>query len=544
MPKQFNRINRFFIILSVFVFVGIFSTIVFIQKRSSSTQKADLSIESDEWIIEWHKSQDKPAVSEGVSTPSMNIPFLDMTVTNKRPLLSVNNASGGAGELTYIYQIDRVSTFDSEALIEYEGIQQKDKYITEKQVEPDDALEDNTRYYFRARAVDSKGNKGPWAITRFSLDTSYAETFMNLTRIPVVRVEASNGTNPYNLIAWDYSSDDSFWAAAPPADKPWVKFDLGREAAVSRIWQLCDKNGLNGWLKHFVWQWSNDGKSWADILGTEVKNNDTYINEIDFKPLSARYLRILIKKWYGYVPRIFSVMFYSPGMPAMPEVPDGDYVLVVGNSSDGSTWTKLASFIENCGLGLETLEVAGYEVSLSMLNSLDKKPAAIVLSGILGDRSLSMFEYGGEFEIIRKTKIPILGICFGHQFLAMSHGMTFVRGMGFLDDTSTKIMEGEEGTLINIPDEYKNLEIFDGVPDPFVAAQIHIWSISDVTLPDEYEVIAESDYIQMVKSKERMVYGVQFHPEISYDYNQGSKILVNFLKMALDKHKERVVSEK
>ncbi len=269
MSKQFNRINKFFVILSVFVLVGAFFTIVLIQKRSSSTQKEVLSIKSGEWIIECHKSKNKPAVSEGVSAPSTNIPFLDMTVTNRRPLLSINNASGGDGNLTYTYQIDRVPAFDSEALIEYEGIQQKDKYITEKQVEPDDALEDNTRYYFRARAVDSKGNKGPWAITRFSLDTSHAETFMHLTRIPVVRVEASSGTNPYNLIEWDYSNDDSFWAAAPPADKPWVKFDLGREVAVSRIWQLCDKNGLNGWLKHFLWQWSNDGESWTDILGTE-----------------------------------------------------------------------------------------------------------------------------------------------------------------------------------------------------------------------------------------------------------------------------------
>ena len=151
-----------------------------------------------------------------------------------------------AEQLTYTYQIDRGPTFDCGVLIEYNDIHEKDQYTTGKQVEEDDALKDRTRYYFRARAVDSKGEKGPWAMTRFYLDTSYDDTFMKFTRVRVERVEASSGPNPQNAIAWDYSSDDSFWGAAPPCGKSWLKLDLGRKFTVSRIWQLCDKSMLDG----------------------------------------------------------------------------------------------------------------------------------------------------------------------------------------------------------------------------------------------------------------------------------------------------------
>ena len=48
-----------------------------------------------------------------------------------------------------------------------------------------------------------------------------------------------------------------------------------------------------------------------------------------------------------------------------------------------------------------------------------------------------------------------------------------------------------------------------------------------------YEVIAKSDYIQAMRSKERTIYGEQFHAEIKVPYNQGAPYLVNFLKMAI-----------
>lgn len=539
MKRYYDIFRGCLIMIATFTIVATFFIgIWFPQYIKAATKNISINM-PEEWIIQWHESQNQTEGNGNLTAPSINMPFLDMVITSNRPLLSINNAFGGIGEKTYTFQIDQVPTFDSKSLIEYKNIPESTNYITEKQIEPEDALTDNTRYYFRARAVDLNKNKGPWVITRFNLNTSYDKSFMNLTRVQIKNIEASSGPNAKNIIDWDYSSDDSFWAAAPPCQQPWIKFDLGKTTTVSRLWQLCDKSKLGGWLKDFVWQWSNDGKTWIDIPQTKIQNNDTYANLLDFKPISARYFRLLIKKWYGYAPRIFTIILYSPGMPAVPETPKGDYVLLIGNVSDGSTWTKLAKFIDNCGLGLKTLTVPCYEASLSMLNSLDKKPVAIILSGILGDRSSSMFEYGGEFEIIRKTDIPLLGICFGHQFLAMSQGMTFVRGMGYLDDTSVDILEGKTGTQIDIVDQYKGLAIFDGIPDPFIAAEIHIWSIAELSLPDDYEIIAKSDYVQMIKSKNRMVYGVQFHPEIAYDYNQGSDILVNFLKMALKTAKKK-----
>ena len=102
-----------------------------------------------------------------------------------------------------------------------------------------------------------------------------------------------------------------------------------------------------------------------------------------------------------------------------------------------SLFSELASFVENLGLGLKTLVVPHYEVSLKMIEKLDHKPVAIILSGNNADYpNLPMFEFNGEYEIIRQSKLPILGICCGHQQLAMAYGYTYARSMGWSDISS------------------------------------------------------------------------------------------------------------
>ena len=60
---------------------------------------------------------------ESLTAPKLtNNPSLDVIATNRRPLLSIFNASGGTGKRTYIFQIDTVPDFDSESLIEYKDI--------------------------------------------------------------------------------------------------------------------------------------------------------------------------------------------------------------------------------------------------------------------------------------------------------------------------------------------------------------------------------------------------------------------------------------
>ena len=141
-----------------------------------------------------------------------------------------------------------------------------------------------------------------------------------------------------------------------------------------------------------------------------------------------------------------------------------------------------------------------------------------------------MFEYNGVFEIIRECQIPILGICCGHQLSFMAYGYTFARSMGWRDFTSLALDEQEELTKITIR---KDVPMFQGIPNPFTAPEVHSWAVSRVSLPEDYEITSESTYIQTIKSKTKLLYGEQFHAEIKTDYNEAMPYLVNFLKMAL-----------
>jgi GMP synthase-like glutamine amidotransferase len=468
-----------------------------------------------------------------------NNPSLDVIVTNPRPLLSFFNSSGGTGKRIYTIQIDRVPTFDSKYLIEYTSVPEETQYITGKRdisrklVEEKDALDDKTRYYWRVRASDASGKKSLWVQSRFYLDTEADDSFMHMVRIPVADVEVSSGQNPKNIVDLDDPGQVTFWRSTPPgAERQWVKFDLGEVQKVSRIWMLSNPNGPDGWLKNFVWQRSNDGEFWIDIDGTPIGDNDTFRNIINFDTVKARYLRLFIKEWHGYAVQINTITFYSPGDPPVPAVPAGEYVLLVGNQENGFTFSELADFVESLGLGLSTLTVPHYEVSLDMLNSLKKKPVAVILSGNNADYSnLPMFEYNGEYEIIRRSDIPILGICCGHQQLAMAYGYTYARSMGWEDISSME--SAKTRTQIK---KVKGDPIFSEMKDPFTAVEIHGWAVA--IIPDGFELIGESTYVQAIRSKSRMVYGEQFHAEIKAPYNEGTPYLINFLKMALKRKQE------
>ncbi|MGB2705932.1 MAG: discoidin domain-containing protein [Candidatus Omnitrophota bacterium] len=465
-----------------------------------------------------------------------NNPSLDVIVTNQRPLLSFFNASGGTGKRTYTIQIDTDHTFTGKNLITYKNVAEQNKYISGKReilhklIEKKDSLKSKTRYHWRVRAVDEAGNKGPWAKSRFFFDAEADDSFMNLVRIPVSQVEVSSGQNPKNITDLDDPGQITFWQSTPPGSATqWVKFDLGKTRKVSRIWMLSNPQSPDGWLKDFAWQMSSDAKEWSDIKGASLKNNDTFRNIINFDTVKTRYLRLLIKDWHGYAAQINTITLYSPGKPPIPEVPKKDYVLLVGNQENGFTFSELADFVKSLNLGLETLRVPHYEVSLDMLGKLKRKPVAIILSGNNADYpNLAMFEYNGEYEIIRKSDIPILGICCGHQQLAMAYGYTYARSMGW-EDISSMENAGTRAEIKKVKDD----PIFEGMKDPFTAVEIHGWAVAVV--PEGFELLAESSYVQAIKNTSRMIYGEQFHGEIKAPYNEGTPYIVNFLKMALER---------
>jgi len=480
-------------------------------------------------------SVDQTAADTPLTAPRLtNNPSQGVVVTNKRPLFSIFNASGGIGKRAYELQIDTVLNFDSDAMIEYRNIPQENKYISSKRLKAKNSLKDKTKYYWRVRAVDSQGRKGPWALSWFYLDTKADDAFMNMVRVPVSMVTVSSGQNPKNIVDLDDPGQSTFWQASPPGlSVQWAEFDLGKLQIISRFWMFSNPSGPGGWLKNFVWQISSDKKRWIDIPGASVEKNNIHRNIININSVTTRYLRLLISDWYGYAPQINAITIYSPGSPPVPESPEGNYVLIVGNQQDGFTFTELAKFIEDLNLDLKTLTVPHYEISLEMVNKLKRKPVAIILSGNNADYSnLPMFEYNGEYEIIRECDIPILGICCGHQQIAMAYGYTFARSMGWSDISS--LTPSDRKTRINI---LKEDPVFEGIPDLFIAPEIHGWAIA--VLPQDFEQIATSTYIQAIRSTTRMIYGEQFHAEIRSADNQGTLFLVNFLKMAIKKSKEK-----
>jgi GMP synthase-like glutamine amidotransferase len=351
---------------------------------------------------------------------------------------------------------------------------------------------------------------------------------MKLMRIPIREIKVSSGVNPKNINDWDDPGQVSFWQSTPPGSSTqWIIFDLGESKTVKRIWMLSSIKSVDGWLKDFVWQVSDDGKKWKNILKTRITNNDTFRNILNFPSIEGRYFRLLINDWYGYAAQINSIILYTPAYPPLPRVPKENYVLLIGDQISGFTFTELQKFIEGLDLNLKAVVVPHYEASLYMLSKLNPKPIAIILSGNNADyQNLPMFEYNGVYEIIRRSNIPILGICCGHQLTVMAYGYTYARGMGWEDITSLE--KYSDKTRIKI---VKKDPIFEGMPNTFTAPEIHGWAVAH--LPEDYEVLARSSYIQALKSRSKMLYGEQFHAEIKRPFNQGTPYLINFLKMAI-----------
>jgi len=460
-----------------------------------------------------------------------NNPSWDVIVTQKTPLLSFFNSQGGPLKKHYEIQLDTSKNFDSSNLIVYPQVPQKEEFVTDKKVEEKDALKDNSLYYWRARTITSHG-KSHWKVSRFYVDTKSDKEFMNLVRVPIRNIEVSAGYNAKNIIDLDDPGLTTFWQSPPPGDKhSWIKFDLGKETEVSRAWILSNPGNSDGWLKDFVIQTSKEGKKWSDVSDTKVNNNDTFRNIINFEPIKSRFFRLLIKDFIGYTAQVNEVILYSPGKPPIPKVPQSNYVLIIGNEHNGYTFTDLAGHIKSLDLSLQIVTVPYYEASLQMLENLSLKPVAIILSGNNADYpNLPMFEYNGEFEIIRNSHIPILGICAGHQFLAMAYGYTRARSMGWSDITAMEPKRKWTHAKILTKDP-----VFKNIRNNFVAPEIHGWAVAEPALG--FEVIAASSYIQAQKNTKRFIYGGQFHAEINASYNHGRPFIKNFLRLAMEKGK-------
>ena len=471
-----------------------------------------------------------------ITPPSLtNNPSFDVICTNNQPLLTFYNAKGGIGELTYTIQIATNKDFE-DFYVEYDNVVAKSKFITTKLIETNDKLPiDKQYYYWRVKATDSHGNKSSWATSRFFLDTTSDDHFMDMTRVVVSSVEVSAGANKENIIDITDIGNSTHWEPPPKGPgntKPWVKFTLSAPTEICRIWMLSNPNVKEGWLTEFHWQSSLDGNNWTTIEDAKFDKNYTFRNIINIQPVRAKYLKLVIDDYLGYAPQLYTTIFYTTGQPAPPIVPKENYVLVVGDQLNGFTFTKLAKYIESLDLKLKTVTIPHYELSLEILKSLNPQPVAIIFSGNNANYpNLPMYEYNGGFEIVRNSNIPILGICAGHQLEVFAYGYTYVHSTGWFDNT---IMDIETNIVPDSITILKESQLFNNIPNPFFAVEIHSWASAEEIFPlIGFEVLAKSSYVQTQKIKGRMVFGEQFHAEVDIKANQGKPMIYNFLSMAL-----------
>ncbi len=119
-------------------------------------------------------------------------------------------------------------------------------------------------------------------------------------------------------------------------------------------------------------------------------------------------------------------------------------------------------------------------------------------------------------------KIPLLGVCLGHQSIASAFGGEIIK--------AKKLMHGKTSMVT-----HDNKHLFKGLPNPFEATRYHSLVLNKNTVPDQFEVTATSDdgEIMGIRHKNIFIEGVQFHPE-SILTTSGKDLLQNFLNMPQD----------
>jgi anthranilate synthase/aminodeoxychorismate synthase-like glutamine amidotransferase len=138
---------------------------------------------------------------------------------------------------------------------------------------------------------------------------------------------------------------------------------------------------------------------------------------------------------------------------------------------------------------------------------------------IISPGPCSPAEAGISTEVVRRIgpRIPVLGVCLGHQCIGAAYGAEIVRAGRPMHGKTSQILH--EGT-----------GLFAGLPSPFLATRYHSLVIAPASVPPDLRVIATSEdgEIMAVQHARDPVYGVQFHPE-SVLTPEGKRLLANFL---------------
>lgn len=187
-------------------------------------------------------------------------------------------------------------------------------------------------------------------------------------------------------------------------------------------------------------------------------------------------------------------------------------MLVMIDNYDSFTYNLVQYFAE---LGVEVKVFRNDEITVDELAALN--PDYICIS----PGPCTPTEAGISCEVIEKLagKIPILGVCLGHQSIGQVFGGNVIR--------APRLMHGKTSPML-----HQQKSIFTGLPSPFTATRYHSLIVEKDSLPDCLEITAETaeGEIMGLMHKELNVHGVQFHPE-SILSEHGKQILQNFLDL-------------
>ncbi len=130
-------------------------------------------------------------------------------------------------------------------------------------------------------------------------------------------------------------------------------------------------------------------------------------------------------------------------------------------------------------------------------------------------------ETGASLDLIRRLyrQIPILGVCLGHQALAVAFGGEVVPAVDLVHGRSSWISHDGQG-------------VFRGLETPLEVGRYHSWVVDSAAIPDGFEVSARTaeGLVMGMRHREYPVEGIQFHPE-SVLTPSGRRILGNFLQV-------------
>lgn len=184
-------------------------------------------------------------------------------------------------------------------------------------------------------------------------------------------------------------------------------------------------------------------------------------------------------------------------------------ILVIDNY-DSFTY-NLVQYLGELGADIQV--VRNDEISVNEI--LERRPTHILIS----PGPCSPKEAGISVDTIKELagKIPILGVCLGHQSIGYAFGGDIIR--------AKKLMHGKTSEI-----NHDGKGVFKGMPNPFRATRYHSLVIKKETLPECLQVTAQSEdgEIMGVRHKTLPVEGVQFHPE-SILTESGKLLLKNFL---------------